>query len=318
MENTIEAKPKSGPRDFFVYVLVFATMYASVISLIGLWWQYINHSFPDPLSYVSPGFEALRVPMAALIVLAPVFLFLSRLINREIAENPIRKELRIYRWLVYLTLFASSVTVIIDLISLIYNFLGGDLTGRFLLKVIVVLIVALGVFWYNLWHLRADLGQAKSKRKTLFWGAAAIIAGSIIAGFFIVGFPSGQRAMRFDQQRVGDLQTLQWAVVNYWENNRTLPNILDAVRDDVNGVYIPIDPRNGNAYEYHVLGDLKFSLCATFELPGTSSDTYAPYYNTSIVVGPGLNGSWDHDAGYFCFERTIEPNLHPQQPAPSK
>ena len=306
----------TGPKDFFMYLLGFGTMYASAVSFIALWFQYINIKFPDPLNqYYSYGYEQLRLPMAALIVLVPVFLFLSRWMNRAIAQDPARKELRIYKWLVYLTLFVSAVTVIIDLITLINNFLGGELTARFGLKILVVLVVALGVFGYYLWHLRSDLGTAKAKRKGLFWGAIIATAGSIIIGFFIVGSPSTARAQRFDQQRVNDLQNIQQQVIDYWQPRKKLPTTLE--NNDATSSYlfrIPNDPETGLPYEYRVTGALSFELCAVF-------DDYTMSQKSEVIrsktpYGYDILDIWDHDKGRTCFSRTIDPELYkaPQFP----
>src|SRR5438132_4874360 len=43
------------------------------------------------------------------------------------------------KWLIYLTLFVAALIIIGDLVSLIYNFLGGDVTIKFVLKALSVL-----------------------------------------------------------------------------------------------------------------------------------------------------------------------------------
>lgn len=60
------------------------------------------------------------------------------------------------RWLSYLTLFGAAVVLVIDLASLIYNVLGGELTTRFFLKVLTVDAVAGGVLSFFLLDLRSD------------------------------------------------------------------------------------------------------------------------------------------------------------------
>jgi hypothetical protein len=52
-----------------------------------------------------------------------------------------------------LTLFIAALTGLIDLITLINTFLGGEITTRFGLKVAIVLLIAIGVFL----HFLADL-----------------------------------------------------------------------------------------------------------------------------------------------------------------
>jgi hypothetical protein len=45
-------------------------------------------------------------------------------------------------------MFIVSITAIADVITLIYNFLGGDLTGRFVVRAGGILLVAGLVFLY--------------------------------------------------------------------------------------------------------------------------------------------------------------------------
>ena len=205
---------KSGPRDFFLHLFSFATLYVSAISLISLWFEYINLKLPDLTSYYKDtvpalswyDYQALRWPMAALIIVLPVFLVLTRWISSEIARDPSRKELRIYKWLVYLTLFVSSVTIVVDLITLIYNYLGGELTARSGLKVVVVLVVALGVFGYYRWHLRSDVAATAKKRLLLLWLTILVVLVSLIAGFLLAGSPSSARQQRLEQDKQHELR----------------------------------------------------------------------------------------------------------------
>lgn len=316
--------PKSSPRDFFLHLFAFGTLYVSAISLISLWFQYINLQLPDPLqpygyqpsSYYA--FQQLRWPMSALIVVFPVFLFLTRWISGEIARDPSRKELRIYKWLVYLTLFVSSVTIVVDLVTLIYNFLGGELTARFGLKVVVVLVVALAIFGYYLWHLRSDLAVSAKKRLLLLWLSIVIMLGSIVLGFFFVGSPTKARAQKFDEQRISDLQQLQWQVINHWQQKGELPETLAVLQNDLNEYRVPLDPRTKMPYEYDRISpkSMVFTLCATFEQKGTGSSYGGPYpVYSSMAIEPPFEvgkGSWDHEAERTCFTRTIDPDMFPK------
>ena len=56
----------------------------------------------------------------------------------------------------YLTLFSAACALIGDVITLVYNALGGELTVRFLLKVITVALIAGTAFIYYLHGLRQD------------------------------------------------------------------------------------------------------------------------------------------------------------------
>jgi len=144
--------------------------------------------------------------------------------------------------------------------------------------------------------------------KIFIYGVIAVIAASIIAGFFIVGSPFEERIRRFDDRRVSDLQNIQTEIINYWINKESLPSALSDIRDDVRGISIPRDPETGMEYEYAVLDNLTFSLCATFSRPSrNSADSTVPrpigdpYYNTE---------NWEHKEGRVCFERTIDPDIY--------
>ncbi len=310
--NTMPAK--TGPKVFFVHLLTFGLLYVFSISFIGLWWQYINIKFPDLLQNFADngyGYDQLRLPMAVLIIVFPVLVALARMTTREIAADPSKKDARIYRWLVYLTLFMSAVTVIVDLVTLLYNFLGGDLTIQFVLKVCVVLAVALGIFGYFLWHLRSDVSQTSKKRHTILWASVAVVILSIVMAFFIVGSPAQQRALRFDQQRINDLQNLQYQILNYWQQKRELPATQAELVNYFTGFVPPKDPRTLLPYEYIIIEKGSFKVCATFEKKGTVQSYDSMPYVDSMAF-PGKVTVWDHGIGRTCFDRTIDPELYPK------
>ena len=58
--------------------------------------------------------------------------------------------------LTYLTLFVAAVVLTGDVITLIYNGLGGELTARFVLKGLTVGGIAGAVFGYYLSDIKAD------------------------------------------------------------------------------------------------------------------------------------------------------------------
>src|SRR5262245_20515674 len=136
-------KPKVTPKDFFLWVAAMIALYVSVFSLIALFFQYIDYTFPDALNYyVDPYSGGIRAAMASLLVLFPTFLLLMRFIRKDIERVPEKKDLWVRRWALFLLVFVAGATIVIDLITLINYFLGGDLTMRFILKVLVVLLVA--------------------------------------------------------------------------------------------------------------------------------------------------------------------------------
>ena len=147
--------PKSTPKDVFYHLLSIVTLYMSAISFITLLFQLIGQWFPDPLDYAYGADQVIRWSASILIVAFPVYLLMMWLISKDIATDPARRELRVRKWLGYLTLFIAAITAIVDVATLVYNLLGGEFTIRFILKVLVVLAVAAVVFFYYLKELRS-------------------------------------------------------------------------------------------------------------------------------------------------------------------
>src|SRR3989338_9796994 len=129
MTHPTEERIKSAPKDVFVYLLSIATLYTATINFITLIFGYIDIYFPNTLDYYGArNLGSISWSIASIIIVFPVYLLTSWLINRDIKKEPARGEIKISKWLIYLTLFIAAVVVIGDLITIIYNFLEGDLT----------------------------------------------------------------------------------------------------------------------------------------------------------------------------------------------
>lgn len=298
-----KANKKSTARDVFFYLLMIVTLYIGVVSFITVLFQLINILLPDPLEFYRSATESLRGGISALIVVWPVYLLMSWLIEKDMKKDSQKRNMWVRRWLLYLTLFISAITIIVDLITLINGFLGGDLTTRFLLKTIVVLAVAGSVFGYYLWSLKqSDSSSKLPKQLAYLTSAVGVIA--IVGALFVAGSPSKQRDIRFDQERVRALQEIQSQVTNHWQTKDALPENLNSILSEFGEYEAPIDPETDEAYEYSVKGDLSFELCATFTFASDDSRE-----NVREPFPVSKNHSWDHKAGRACFDRTIDPDF---------
>jgi len=182
-----EVRPGTTPRDVFFHLLAMIALYTGVISFIAILFQYINIKLPDLADYGYTSWDSIRQGSAAMIVVWPVFIGMSWLIYKDIRKDAKKQDTAIRKWLLYLTLLVSSITMIIDTVTLIYNFLGGELTLRFVLKVLVVLLVAGGVFGYYVWDIKRR-GEKKTKLpRNLAIATSLMVIAVIIAGFFIIG-----------------------------------------------------------------------------------------------------------------------------------
>ncbi|MBI5755027.1 hypothetical protein HZA41_02305 [Candidatus Peregrinibacteria bacterium] len=308
---------KTSPRDVFLYLLAIITLYISIWRFIALIFEYIHAFFPDEVSWhFTQSSEEIRASMAALIVGFPVYLGITWFLRKDIISHPEKREFWARKWLLHLTLFFAAITIIVDLIILVNNFLNGELTVRFLLKVLTVLIVSATVFGYYFWDLKRDTLPTSKPSKMLAGIISAVVFGSIIAGFFIIGSPATQRKMRFDEMRVNALQSVQWEIINFWQGKSRLPDSLSELKNDISGFVPPTDPETRVSYEYTIKGALEFELCADFSLSSMKNDTsgnadFAPM-PTMISKPMGMYGqeNWTHSSGRQCFTRMIDPDLY--------
>jgi hypothetical protein len=151
-------RPSVSAREAFMYLLLFVTLYTVAYYLGSLLFDLINLAFPDPAAsrYESYGRESIRWAISWLVVSLPVFLLMSWLTGRAVHADPTKRASSVRRGLTYLTLFFAACVLIGDVVTLIYNLLGGELTVRFFLKVVVVGGIAGTVFGYYLSDLRPE------------------------------------------------------------------------------------------------------------------------------------------------------------------
>ena len=315
--ETETIRPKTTPKDFFLYLATAVTLYISAGSLVALLFEIINSVFEDPLASVYRGgfySGAIRFAVASLVIVFPLYLFLSWLIRKSIVAEPERARIAVRKWLIFLTLFVAGGFMVGDLIALINTFLGGEITVRFILKVCALLIIAGAVFAYYLHDLRRTERGDMRVRVSFIWIAAVAVLAAIVGGFLVMGSPASQRAFRFDQERINHLQQIQWGVVNYWQSKGEIPTSLSELEDPITGFRVPIDPQTSTSYRYEVTDAHAFTLCATFALASSpeQSSVYPKYAPNGL--GYGIEENWTHEAGEHCFTRTIDPDRFPVRP----
>ncbi|KKQ28197.1 MAG: hypothetical protein US42_C0001G0048 [Candidatus Magasanikbacteria bacterium GW2011_GWC2_37_14] len=306
MENHL----KSTPKDVFLHLFNIVTFYLSVIGFITLYVNYINAKFPDALNYYFSGIsDGVRWSSSILFVAVPAYLLTTWFLEKDLKITPEKRDLKLRKWLTYFTLFISAITIIVDLMIFVYNFLNGELSLRFFLKVLVVLLVAVAVFAYYLWDLKRKESLSKIPL-ILTVVVSVVVLASIIIGFFIVGTPGAQRNRRFDEKRINDLQILQNQIVDYWTKKQKLPVKLVDLNDSISGLLIPTDPNTKVDYEYNIISALAFELCANF---ATADKDYgiaaAPNFYTQ-PYDSAYSQNWIHVSGRVCFSRTIDPELY--------
>jgi hypothetical protein len=298
---------KGGPREVFMEFWIIISLYVSAISVLALLFQYINYFFPDIANPYTYSDTAVKWAVAILVAILPTHVWMFRSAQRDYENNPARREGRLRKWLLYFTLFVAGITFVIDAATLVFYFLDGELSVRFILKVLSVALVAGGVFWYYLQDLRRGEKTMPQNVSLTLKAALAAVVVVIVAAFFISGSPFAARTEKIDERRVSDLQQIQNQIVyGYWQPKSVLPNSLGDLKSDISGFEAPTDPETGAPYEYRRTSSTTFELCATFSAPSPKDADRYSYY-----PGPLGNENWMHGAGRTCFARTIDPELYP-------
>lgn len=339
-------KQKLNVGYAFLSLGVLISLIVSVTSFLNLAFEILNKKFPDVLNatyqygYASSQFEAARTFLAMLIIMFPAFLILAYFWKKKEKKGLGHHDEVIRKWLSYIIIFLSVLIVVIDLIILVRYFVSGEITFRFILKVIIALVGAKTILYYflpEIWDVKFwKIKWRKFFKITSTYFSMAFVLALIIWSFCVIGSPFKQRQLQLDDKRVQDLQSIQWQIINYWQQKEKLPAVMNDLKDPLSGYSLPVDPEfeKGKKYEYIQKDKLKFEICAEFSLPMPKGwQEYQGYYGkggvmpmeagtdvaTSSVSYPypypsGVNDSWDHQTGKTCFERTIDKDLYPPYP----
>lgn len=305
---------KTSAKDFFLHLGAMVALYTVTVSFLNLIFKVINKAFPEVAQniYAWGGGSEISMPVATLIIFFPIFILLSYFVYKIYAENPAKKDLSVRKWLTYITLFVAGLLLAGDLVTVLYKFLDGqDLTVAFLLKALAVLLVAGMIFAHYLQDIRDKVSARCYRTRPIVVGI--IILATIIWGFAVMGSPQSQRLARYDNQKISDLQNLQYQVISYWQMNGTIPTNLEKLTETQQYI-VPTDMQLKKNYEYKKTSEMNFELCADFNKEDMGNQNQ--YSNGPAMYTKGdviQNNNWNHKAGRQCFPRVIDPNIYPTQ-----
>ena len=303
-------KQKTSAKDFFLNFGAIIALYTVVVSLLNLIFTVINTVYPQITSNYYGNYSAsISFPVSTLIIFFPVFILLMWLLAKPSPEDLVarsaeggfreRKWIPIRKWLTYITLFIAGLTLAGDLVTVLYYFIDGqELTTGFLLKIFSVLVIILMVFLYYISDIRNKL--TSTSKKVWLSISIIIILFSIIWGFSVLGSPRTQQLIKYDEHKVSDLQNLNMQVQDYYQRFHSLPSSFrDLLKLNYGGISI-IDTQIKKPYEYNIVDNLSYEVCAIFNKSSnldSNQTTYVQYGNLSVRGSI----SWTHPSGRYCF-----------------
>ena len=285
-------------RDAFLYLLSFATLATWAIALSSMLFRFIEYWLPDPVAH--EHWRSLRRTvtwhLASIAVAFPIYVSVARSILREAQVSPERLPSGVRKWLTCIALLLTAGAMIADLICFLDYFLTGELTSRFLLKCLVVMVVAGTVFAYHLrtlrWKADTEFAQAKKMSAQFAWATAATVVASFCIGLGVAGTPATQRHIAADEMRVRNLRSIAFALHDlatpnaFHTSSEPLPaDLKELVPMRLRASDI-LDPETRARYEYVRTGASEYEVCATF---------YAQEED------PATTQAWHHGAGRACF-----------------
>ena len=155
METQISSQNhKLHPSFFFLCLGLLITLITSVVSLLNLIFGALDKKFPDVLNanyqygYMSYDYESIRGALATLIIFFPVFLVVAYFWKKFTKGEMGSIDSLIKKWVIYIIIFLSALVLAIDLVILVRYFISGEITNRFIFKIVSAFVVAALVMKY--------------------------------------------------------------------------------------------------------------------------------------------------------------------------
>ncbi|WP_310622222.1 DUF5671 domain-containing protein [Flexibacterium corallicola] len=239
------------------YSILFTAFGMVIINTLIMLLGQITLWIPDPTTPHSYGsLKGQRWSMAASIVFTPLFVWLHVRDMRVHTDNFAQKHGEFRKWLTAIAIFVASLTLLCDAIYLVYRFLDGDVTARFIAKSAAFAVISSVVIYYFRQERAATTSRAGSLANVLPAGLAVLV---LLLSFATIGGPAQGRKEYLDRIRLSDLRTLQREVTQCLTIKAAeLPASLDPMSCANN-------PQSLSGYAaaitYHRLSSNWFQLC---------------------------------------------------------
>ncbi len=287
----------------FFYLLSLAALIFMSLSVGIIVFQIINKNIVDAIQTFRGSYspDALKFAISALIIATPIYYLTAAQINKNLFKGLLDNNSGVRKWLTYFILLVSSIVMLGWLISVIYSFLDGELTVKFILKAATALVIAAIVFTYYLYDIKREnvVGVKDKVARAYFCVSLLMVAAVLVSAFVFVESPRETRNIRHDNNILGKFNRIDSAINDYYAANKKMPESLDVL---IGGRFyldeeILTDSATKKKFDYKVTGEKTYELCAEFRSSnkGKEYDYRYGYYSKR----------WRHDAGYQCLEQKV-------------
>ncbi len=297
----MEIQKENNAKFAFYYLLSLVSLLFVALSTGMIIFQIINKYVVDIINEYSASYssDALRFAISALVIATPIFFLMSRQIYKFLFQGDMRKNSAIRKWLTYFIMLVSSVVMIGWLIATLNNFLDGELTIKFFLKAITALGISALIFSFYFYDMRRQLvaGQKDKIISIYAYGSLVFVLIVFISSLFVVEPPSEIRNRKMDDLILRDFSSLQRAIDEYYSENSNLPNNLAVLKEEYNYINDDVlkDPETNRIYDYKIIDNKKYELCAVFRTANTEPELNYNFYKSD----------WLHESGEQCIEQRI-------------
>jgi Domain of unknown function (DUF5671) len=333
---------KTKILDVFLYLGIGISLVVSITNLLQVIFAAIDRKFFDILSsqnYIDMTYSDVRFAIASLIIMFPIYVWLSWYVAKDIEKFFYKQDLTVRKALIYCTLFVTVLSLIGTLVSVVYTYLGGELSLRFGLKATSVFGIAAATFGYYVYSLKRDYAKKSFVPAVVTLLVTVVVLASVVWSISIIGTPQEMRAKKIDSAKLSDLSSIQQEIFNRFQVTDKLPLTLSELNNAFQGYSVPKDPVTMEGYEYKVVSqptfrmnyDTKkkemvteavFEMCATFNTVRLESGMIAPPIKGGTVMADSMysvanyyydgdqSPYWNHQAETTCFKRVITPDMY--------
>ena len=303
-------------KNIFYYLLAFITLCYSVWHFLSVIFNTLEKKIPDALnsnysySYTDDSF---RFSIASLVVMLPIYIAISWYINRPIEKGQLEADSKVRHTMRYTTILFSILSIAGSLVSVIYSYLGGEITDRFVYKALSVSLVAIAIAAYYYYTLNRNY-KIKTNKPIIIAATVLIVVFAICTySVIIIGSPSEIRNKKLDEKNLDNLNNIESTLYDYYNDkngyyssNSTLPLSIDI---ESRFTSYNIDLNTGKSYPYRVISQDKdkavFELCPTFVSKFDNAIDKLNYYSDEkFTYDHNIHNI--HGIGRTCYQTTIK------------